>query len=136
VPPQSTEDTHSPTLWHPDLHLDKVFVNPESKQITHVIDWQSATILPFSYQCGVAPMFSHKGLVSNGMTVLPKRPENHHSLEQDEKEKIDNLIRREHLHKNSLGITHNKSPRHRAALQHQDEVRTQTQTHRPQRMGK
>jgi hypothetical protein len=22
VPPKSPDDTHSPTLWHPDLHLD------------------------------------------------------------------------------------------------------------------
>ncbi|KAH9204619.1 hypothetical protein DL95DRAFT_495430 [Leptodontidium sp. 2 PMI_412] len=37
--PQPSDDTHSPPLWHPDLHLDNVFVDPESKQITHVIDW-------------------------------------------------------------------------------------------------
>ncbi|KAH6664173.1 hypothetical protein B0J14DRAFT_706613 [Halenospora varia] len=38
VPPQSSDDTHSPTLWHPDLHRDNVLVDPESKQITRVID--------------------------------------------------------------------------------------------------
>ena len=39
VPPKSPDDTHSPTLSHPDLHLDNVFVDPESQQITRVIDW-------------------------------------------------------------------------------------------------
>jgi hypothetical protein len=125
VPPQSSDDTHSPTLWHPDLHLDNVFVDPKSKQITRVIDWQSAAVLPFFYQCGVATMFKHQGLVSDDMTVWPKRPENYHSLEHDEKEMVDNLIGSECLHKYYLAITHNKNPRHWAALQLQGDVRTQ-----------
>lgn len=125
VPPQSTDDTHSPTLWHPDLHLDNVFVDPESKQITHVIDWQSAAVLPFFYQCGVATMFKHRGPVSDDMTVWPKRPENYQSLEQDEKEMIDNSIGSEFLHKYYLGITHYRNPRHWAALQLRDDVRTE-----------
>ncbi|KAL2071900.1 hypothetical protein VTL71DRAFT_13135 [Oculimacula yallundae] len=125
VPPQSQDDTHSPTLWHPDLHLDNVFVDPESKQITRVIDWQSVAVLPLFYQCGVPTMFRHQGPVSNDMTIWPKRPENYQSLEPDEKEMIDNLIRSECLHKYYLAITHNKNPRHWAALQLQDDVRTQ-----------
>jgi hypothetical protein len=93
VPPQSINDAHSPTLWHPDLHLNNVFVDPQSKQITHVIDRQSAAVLPFFYQCGVPTMFKHPGgPVPDDMTVWPKRPENYHSLEQAEKEKVDNLI--------------------------------------------
>ncbi|KAL8650303.1 MAG: hypothetical protein Q9210_003899 [Variospora velana] len=125
VPPQSSDDTHSPTLWHPNLHLDNVFVNPESKQITRVIDFQSAALLPLFYQCGVPTMFRHQGPVSGNMTIWPKRPENYHSLEQDEKEMIDNLIGSECLHKYYLAITHDKNPRHWAALQLQDDVRTQ-----------
>jgi hypothetical protein len=124
VPPQSSDDTHS-TLWHPDLHLDNVFVDPESKQITRVIDWQSAVVLPLFYQCGVPAMFRHKGPVSDDMTIWPKRPENYHSLEQDEKEMVDNLIKSECLYKYYLAITHNQNPRHSAALQLQDDVRTQ-----------
>lgn len=111
VPPQSSDDTHSPTLWHPDLHLDNVFVDPESKQITRVVDWQSAAVLPLFYQCSVPTMFKHQGPVSGDMTIWPKRPENYHSLEQDEKEMIDDLIGSECLHKYYLAITHNKKPK-------------------------
>lgn len=93
VPPQSSDNIHSPTLWHPDLHLDNVFVDLESKQITRVIDWQSAAVLPFFYQYDVATTFKHQGPASNNMTVWPKRPENYHSLEQDEKGMIDNQER-------------------------------------------
>ncbi|KAG4431471.1 hypothetical protein IFR05_013043 [Cadophora sp. M221] len=126
VPPQSSDDTtHSPTLSHPDLHLDNVFVDPKSKQITRIIDWQSAAILPPFYQCGVPTMFKHQGPVSSDMTIWPKRPENYHSLEQDEKDMIDNLIGSECLHKYYLAITRNKNSRYWAALQLQDNVRTQ-----------
>jgi len=33
VPPLSPDDTHSSTLWHSDLHLDNVFVDPEYMQL-------------------------------------------------------------------------------------------------------
>ncbi|MCJ1308962.1 hypothetical protein MMC25_002617 [Agyrium rufum] len=125
VPPQSSDDTHSPTLWHPDLHLDNVLVDPESKRITRVIDWQSAVILPLFYQCGVPTMFKHRGPVSDDMTIWPERPENYHSLAPDEKEMIDNVIGSESLHKYYLAMTHNQNPRYWAALQLQDDVRTQ-----------
>ena len=65
VPPLGTDDTHSPTLWHPDLHLDNVFIDPKSKKTTHIIDWQSATVMPFFYQCGVSRMFQYPGIVAN-----------------------------------------------------------------------
>lgn len=125
VPLQSLDDTHSSTLWHPDLHLDNVIVEPESKEVTCIIDWQSSAALPFFYHCGVAKMFRHQGPVSNDMTVWPKRPENYSNLEQDEKETIDNLIKSECLHKYYLAITHNKNQRHWAAIQLQDDVQTQ-----------
>ncbi|KAF1840342.1 uncharacterized protein K460DRAFT_410935 [Cucurbitaria berberidis CBS 394.84] len=32
------------SLSHPDLHLDNVFVNPDTKQITCIIDWQSVSV--------------------------------------------------------------------------------------------
>ncbi|KAE9378223.1 hypothetical protein N431DRAFT_541752 [Stipitochalara longipes BDJ] len=57
IPPKGPEDIHSPTLWHPDLHLDNIFVDPESQKITRIIDWQSATVMPLFYQCGIARMF-------------------------------------------------------------------------------
>ena len=32
------------SLSHPDLHLDNIFVDPHSKKITCLIDWQSASV--------------------------------------------------------------------------------------------
>jgi Ser/Thr protein kinase RdoA (MazF antagonist) len=69
VPPQSTEDIdiHSPTLWHPDLHPNNIFVDPASKKISHVIDWQSASSLPLFYHFHVPTAIKHHG---PALTVL------------------------------------------------------------------
>ncbi|KAF2463885.1 kinase-like protein [Lindgomyces ingoldianus] len=40
------------SLSHPDLHLDNIFVDPGTKQITRIIDWQSASVSE--------PFFQHK----------------------------------------------------------------------------
>ncbi|KAL2368629.1 hypothetical protein RJZ57_006990, partial [Blastomyces gilchristii] len=37
-------------LWHPDLHLNNVFVDPESHEITYIVDWQSAAVVPLFFQ--------------------------------------------------------------------------------------
>lgn len=116
VPPLGTDDTHSPTLWHPDLHLDNVFVDPESKQITRIIDWQSAAVMPFFYQCGVSRMFQHPGTVADGW-ALSELPENYDSLDQSEKAKIDSDRKSETCHKYYEAETKSKNPRHWAALQ-------------------
>ena len=120
IPPPTLDVTQSSTLWHPDLHLNNVFVDPESKKITRIIDWQGAAALPLFYQCGVPTMFKHQGPVSDNIDTWPTYPESYSSLDQDEKEEISNLIKSETLHKYYLAITQNRNPRHWAALQSRD----------------
>jgi aminoglycoside phosphotransferase (APT) family kinase protein len=125
MPPLGTDDTHSPTLWHPDLHLDNVFVDPESKKITRIIDWRSAAVMPFFYQCGVSRMFQHPGTVADGW-ALSELPEDYDSLDQSEKAKIDSVLKSEACQKYYEAETKSKNPRHWAALQLQNaDVRTE-----------
>jgi hypothetical protein len=127
VPPLGTVDTHSPTLWHPDLHLDNVFVDPDSKKITRIIDWQSASVKPFFYQCGVARMFLCPWTIANENT-LPKLPDNYGTLEADEQKKIEGDHKTETSFVYYKALTCRDNPRHWAALQLQQqglEVRTQ-----------
>ena len=79
-------------------------------------------------------MFRRQGPVSGEMTIWPKRSENYHSLEQDEKEIINSLIKSECPYKYYRAITHNKNPRHWAALQLQNDVRIQPNIYCPERM--
>lgn len=126
VPPVGSEDTHSPTLWHPDLHLDNVFVDPESRQITRIIDWQSAEIMPFFYQCGIPRMFKNPDGVSNNWNV-PELPDNYDSLDQCEKDKIDNARESEICHKYYLAETKDQNQRHWDTLQLENvQVRTES----------
>jgi hypothetical protein len=132
MPSQLTEDIdiHSPTLWHPDLHPNNIFVDPDSKKILHVIDWQSASSLPSFYHCHVPTAIKHHG---SALTVLddlnswPEPPENYHSLPPDEKKYIDNAIGSEYLHKYYLSSTRVKNPRHWAVLQRAAELNLRTE---------
>ena len=48
--PSSSESRRIKTLSHPDLHLDNVFVDPNTREITDIIDWQSTAISEIFFQ--------------------------------------------------------------------------------------
>lgn len=87
-PPQLQEDTHSPRLWHPDLHLDNIYVDPESKQITSIIDWQGSTVMPLYRQCGTPIAFEHPGPGPLPWEI-PDLPEDYENLSAEEKADVD-----------------------------------------------
>lgn len=66
IPSSDDEAASSNVLWHPDLHLDNVFVDPNTHEITSIIDWQSACVAPLFYQSGVPRMVQHTGPVREG----------------------------------------------------------------------
>ena len=39
VPSLADEEAAAKVLWHPDLHLDNVFVDLNTHEITRVVDW-------------------------------------------------------------------------------------------------
>lgn len=134
VPSQLSEDIdiRSPTLWHPDLHPGNIFVNPASKKISHVIDWQSASSLPFFYHSQVPAAIKHHGptlTVLDDLDSWPERPQNYHSMSPDEEAYIDNAIGSEYLHKYYLSSTRVKFPRRWAVLQKAaaDELKLRTE---------
>jgi hypothetical protein len=84
-------------LWHPDLHLDNVFVDPESYLITGIVDWQSAVVAPLFYQSGVHRAFRHYKTIQEGW-VMPVKPGNYDALPPDEQKKIDQDQESETIH--------------------------------------
>jgi len=56
--PASSDDVYRKTLWHGDLHLDNVFVDAQTMKITHIIDWQSTTIMALFRQSFLPQMIS------------------------------------------------------------------------------
>lgn len=105
-------------------------MDPESKRITSMIDWQSATALPFFYQCGIPAMFKYRvGGLSQDDEALPKRPANYSSLAKDERQSIGNYIGSECLRQYYLTITHNQNLRHWMALLSDDDSAKSTIAH-------
>ncbi|TVY27963.1 Altered inheritance of mitochondria protein, mitochondrial [Lachnellula hyalina] len=54
------------SLSHPDLHLDNIFVDPDTKKITCIIDWQSASVSEPFFQPSIPRMLIPVGSCSPG----------------------------------------------------------------------
>jgi hypothetical protein len=118
VPRAASADILSPTLWHPDLHRDNLFVDPDTNKITCIIDWQSAVVAPLFLQSGVPRMFRHSKPVDEDWAV-PRRPVDYDNLSADEKAKVDADIESLSFHKYYRYQSLRKNPRHWACLEHQ-----------------
>lgn len=126
VPPSTDEAATdeaatSNVLWHSDLHLDNVFVDPETCKITCIVDWQSACVAPLFYQSDVPRMFRHPRPVRGW--IVPERPANYDTLSENEKKMIDDNLESETIHKYYEAQVYKRAPRHWAVL-HQTTVET------------
>lgn len=110
------ESVNTNVLWHPDLHLDNIFVDPNTHQITRIVDWQSACVAPLFYQSSVPRLCRHNGPIREGW-VVPKRPEDFESLNESEQKRIDADLESETLHKYYEAQVCKRAPRHWAILQ-------------------
>jgi len=54
------------TLSHPDLHLDNIFVDPDTKKITCIIDWQSASASELLFQQSIPRLLLPVGSSKTG----------------------------------------------------------------------
>ncbi|KAL2064617.1 hypothetical protein VTL71DRAFT_3754 [Oculimacula yallundae] len=62
------EELHSKTLCLRDLHLDNIFVDPDTKKITHIIDWQATSVSETFFQYRVPAMLPP----SSGYKSIPE----------------------------------------------------------------
>ncbi|KAJ6180855.1 Aminoglycoside phosphotransferase [Penicillium mononematosum] len=102
-------------LMHPDLHLDNIFVDPETLQITRIVDWQSARVAPLFYHADVPRMCAHRGPLPEGWAV-PERPEDFGILSAEEQRKIDDDLESQILHKYYEAQVYRRSPRYWSVL--------------------
>ena len=116
VPQPNDQPSSTNVLWHPDLHLDNIFVDLDTCQITRIVDWQSASVVPMFYQSGVPRMCRYPGLVREGW-VVPERPEGFESSSQDEQKRIDDDLESETMHKCYEAQVYKRAPLHWAVLQ-------------------
>lgn len=96
--PPENESATGNVLWHPDLHLDNLFVDPALYEITSIVDWQSAMVAPLFYQCGIHRAFKHYKSGRKGW-VVSEKPGNFDTLPPDERAQVDQDLKSETIHK-------------------------------------
>lgn len=111
----TSEELNSSTLWHPDMHLDNIFVNPKSGKISRLIDWQWSAVLPFCYHAGIPRAFKCPRPMLDG-DRLSDLPSNYATLPLDEQTQISIMRQSEGCQKFYELETSHKNPRHWAAL--------------------
>lgn len=90
--------THASVLWHGDLNLQNIFVNPE--ELTHIlgiIDWQSASACPLFMQVTLPGFLDYNGLAPEELQQI-RLPANFDSTTLDEQQKAKALHQAQTLH--------------------------------------
>ena len=77
----------SSCLWHPDLHQENIFVNPENpSEIVAIIDWQSTEIAPLFNQARQPYFLDYEGPPPQGLK-RPELPDNYDHLDDTSQKK-------------------------------------------------
>lgn len=109
------DDLATPALRHPDLHQGNIFICPESKQITGIIDWQGACILPFYMQVGFPALCRHE--TGQPQTLeKPKLNADFDNMSLEEQERATSKLRQEKANLYYTAATCLKNKRHMRAL--------------------
>ncbi|PWY95459.1 phosphotransferase family protein [Aspergillus sclerotioniger CBS 115572] len=106
-----------PTLRHPDFSPNNVLVD-SSNNITGIIDWQHAVVLPLCLCAGIPDYFQNWGDPVSEVLAKPdtKLPEIFHGLGQDEQATIQETMRKRLVHFYYAALTMNQIPHHFDAL--------------------
>lgn len=106
-------------LWHHDLHLNNIYIDSNSEEITSIIDWQGTKVAPFVLQARIPRMVRHVSPVPLGV-IMPRKPDGYETLSKTEKLRADILYESALCHKvyEVFSLKHN--PQHHVALCHND----------------
>lgn len=84
-------DTRKPAIWHQDLHMENIFVDPDAPtRVTSIIDWQSTEIAPLFVQARIPQFLEHEGPRAEGL-ARPRLPPDFNALEPAEQQRVNRL---------------------------------------------
>lgn len=87
----SDVDLRKPTIWHQDLHVENIFVDPTAPtKVTSILDWQSTEIAPLFVQARLPQFLEHEGPRAEGLQ-RPRLPPNFDALEPAEQQRVKRL---------------------------------------------
>ncbi|XPT00062.1 hypothetical protein M3J09_009224 [Ascochyta lentis] len=115
--PKGDASLTRPTLRHPDLQPNNVFVS-DNLSITGLIDWQHCALLPLCLQCGIPNSLQNYGDSILESLTLPELPHGFDELSEEEQFKQVVLLRRRQLHYFYVAATAKLNPMHYDALTH------------------
>ncbi|KAJ5585265.1 uncharacterized protein N7459_005065 [Penicillium hispanicum] len=113
--PRDCPTLHRPTIRHPDLQPNNVFVSNEL-EITGLIDWQHSTILPLFLQCGIPHSLQNYGDDISESLQTPNLPSNFDDLQEAEQFEQAEVFRRRQLNYLYVKSTADMNPMHYDAL--------------------
>jgi hypothetical protein len=107
-------------IWHSDLHVANIFVDPsEPTKIVSIIDWQSTEIAPLYIQARQPHIIDYEGPPLYGLE-RPQPPKDLERLDVREKKKAESIYLQRSLCSLYNTLTHHQNPKLYAALQFQD----------------
>lgn len=96
VPPE-TNGTTQPSIRHPDLQPNNVFVSKDL-EITGLIDWQHCSVLPLFLQAGIPGSLQNYGDEVSESLMEPRLPHDFDVEDEAEQMKQVLLLRKRQLH--------------------------------------
>ncbi|KAE8337770.1 hypothetical protein BDV24DRAFT_154051 [Aspergillus arachidicola] len=102
--------THASVLWHGDLNLQNIFVDPkEPTRILGIIDWQPVSLSPLFTQATRPAFLEYNGPLPETLDKV-RLPENFESLNPAEQQKAKALHQAQTLHNLYLARTRQINP--------------------------
>lgn len=93
-----------PTLRHPDLNPNNIFVD-DACNIVSIIDWQHVVALPLFLAAGIPGSLQNYGDPESEALQKPEFPQNLDQMDPDDRQKDLELYRRRHAHFYYIGAT-------------------------------
>ncbi|RMD44188.1 hypothetical protein DV735_g1027, partial [Chaetothyriales sp. CBS 134920] len=88
-----------PTLWHPDLHTENIFVDPDNPtNIVSIIDWQAVNIAPLFLQARHPSLIEFEGPITKGFEPI-NLPDDFESLSPEKQLEAKKLRSAQSLYK-------------------------------------
>lgn len=109
------EQLNVPTIRHPDLSPSNILIS-DSGDITGIIDWQHATILPIFLQAKIPKHFQNYGDDDSENFRRPKLAEDFANMTSSDKEVEMERYRRRQVHYFYLGYTSDLNKAHFHAM--------------------
>lgn len=107
-------------LWHDDLHLGNIFVDPsEPTKVVGVIDWQSTELSPLYFHARQPHFIDYEGSPIDGLE-RPQPRKDLDRLEPSARREAEALYLHQSLCSLYMTLAHRQNPRLYAALQFQN----------------